>query len=151
MNLKSKTKIKFENLVKFFSAFSCILPQATDDPTQGYSYNRWYYNSITGVCQQFKWLQDGSKANSNNFLTQEQCLSYCAFNCRRGLSQYSNAQKIIEQTSVTCTVGQCPTNHECKTYGTSARCCPRPSKLHIIHIFSFIHSLFSVFKAFEMP
>lgn len=100
--------------------------------------SRWYYNSITGVCQQFTWLAisivPGGEpvANSNNFQTQEQCMSYCAFNCRRGLPLYNEDPKasfFYLQKARTCVIGQCDVDHECQTLLTKPRCCPLTSKM----------------------
>ena len=59
------------------SALACTQPQATGpNPTEP----RWWYNSVTGTCQQFLW--DPTAINqyehsSNNFRTVEHCESYC--------------------------------------------------------------------------
>lgn len=39
------------------------------------TYDRWYYNFKTAICEKFAYFGDGG--NSNNFLTRTHCESYC--------------------------------------------------------------------------
>jgi hypothetical protein len=58
-------------------AFICMQPTATGpNPTEP----RWWFNSVTGMCQQFLWdpVASGSGEHSpNNFRTVEHCESFC--------------------------------------------------------------------------
>ena len=58
-------------------AFTCVQPTATGpNPSEP----RWWYNAVTGMCQQFLWDPFASGAGEhspNNFRTVEHCESFC--------------------------------------------------------------------------
>uniref|UniRef100_A0A8R1EIM6 BPTI/Kunitz inhibitor domain-containing protein n=2 Tax=Caenorhabditis japonica TaxID=281687 RepID=A0A8R1EIM6_CAEJA len=58
-------------------ALACIQPQLTGpNPSEP----RWWYNSVTGTCQQFMWDSGATEAkfhSPNNFKTIQHCESYC--------------------------------------------------------------------------
>lgn len=59
-----------------YSALTCTQPRDaghlrnSSKPSQ-----KWYYNSIKGVCLKFEYM--GFGGNANNFLTEDHCNSYC--------------------------------------------------------------------------
>ncbi|CAI4230794.1 unnamed protein product [Auanema sp. JU1783] len=107
-------------------AFTCIQPTATGpNPTEP----RWWYNAITGVCQQFLWDPTAvgpGEHSPNNFRTVEHCESYCRDSCIRGASEYEQRSSLLEQTPITgCSQAvSCGNHFECKTVGSSQWCCP---------------------------
>uniref|UniRef100_A0A158R459 BPTI/Kunitz inhibitor domain-containing protein n=1 Tax=Syphacia muris TaxID=451379 RepID=A0A158R459_9BILA len=107
-------------------AFTCIQPTATGpNPTEP----RWWYNSVTGMCQQFLWdpVASGSGEHSpNNFRTIEHCESYCRDTCSRGAPEYDVRNTILEEKPITgCSQATTCGNHfECKTVGSVQWCCP---------------------------
>uniref|UniRef100_A0A0K0E3E6 Kunitz/Bovine pancreatic trypsin inhibitor domain protein n=1 Tax=Strongyloides stercoralis TaxID=6248 RepID=A0A0K0E3E6_STRER len=106
-------------------AFVCIQPSATGpNPSEP----RWYYNTITGQCNQFMWdpFASGPGDHSpNNFRTLEHCESYCKAYCR-GSPEYEVRKTFIEETPITgCSINiPCSNNYECKSIGSLSLCCP---------------------------
>ncbi|XGW15900.1 hypothetical protein V3C99_001391 [Haemonchus contortus] len=107
-------------------AFTCIQPTATGpNPTEP----RWWYNAITGMCQQFLWDPTAvgpGEHSSNNFKTIEHCESYCRDGCTRGAPEYESRLSFHEETPITgCSQSTtCSNNFECKSVGSSQWCCP---------------------------
>ncbi|EPB69115.1 Kunitz/Bovine pancreatic trypsin inhibitor domain protein [Ancylostoma ceylanicum] len=107
-------------------AFTCIQPTATGpNPTEP----RWWYNAITGMCQQFLWDPTAvgpGEHSPNNFKTIEHCESFCRDGCTRGAPEYESRSSFLEETPVTgCSQATtCSNNFECKTVGSSQWCCP---------------------------
>ncbi|WKX99529.1 hypothetical protein Q1695_014424 [Nippostrongylus brasiliensis] len=107
-------------------AFTCIQPTATGpNPTEP----RWWYNAITGMCQQFLWDPTAvgpGEHSPNNFRTIEHCESYCRDGCTRGAPEYEVRTSFHEETPITgCSQSTtCSNNFECKTVGSSQWCCP---------------------------
>lgn len=58
-----------------YLALACIQPKIPD--TGPGPETRWYYNSVTGTCEQFLWATGGTKGNANNFRSKDHCESYC--------------------------------------------------------------------------
>uniref|UniRef100_A0A914QNB9 BPTI/Kunitz inhibitor domain-containing protein n=1 Tax=Panagrolaimus davidi TaxID=227884 RepID=A0A914QNB9_9BILA len=90
-------------------ALACVQPQVTGpNPTEP----RWWYNSVTGTCQQFLWDPAATQAqfhSANNFRTIDHCESYCRDTCSRGSPQYTNEANVYAErpihgcsTSITC-------------------------------------------------
>ncbi|VDL75178.1 unnamed protein product [Nippostrongylus brasiliensis] len=98
-------------------AFTCIQPTATGpNPTEP----RWWYNAITGMCQQFLWDPTAvgpGEHSPNNFRTIEHCESYCRDGCTRGAPEYEVRTSFHEETPITgCSQSTtCSNNFECKT------------------------------------
>ncbi|CAG9534594.1 unnamed protein product [Cercopithifilaria johnstoni] len=112
-------------------AFTCIQPKheakSNVDESTGVR-PRWWFNSVTGICEQFMWdpWDETEVQSPNNFKTQEHCESYCRDTCKRGLPQYL-ARRISneEETINNCqTMTSCLSNFECKTIGWKQLCCP---------------------------
>uniref|UniRef100_A0AC34GWY3 BPTI/Kunitz inhibitor domain-containing protein n=1 Tax=Panagrolaimus sp. ES5 TaxID=591445 RepID=A0AC34GWY3_9BILA len=107
-------------------AFTCVQPTATGpNPSEP----RWWYNAVTGMCQQFLWDPFASGAGEhspNNFRTVEHCESFCRDACARGSPEYDVRATFIEETPVTgCSqTATCGANYECKTIGSIQWCCP---------------------------
>lgn len=107
-------------------AFTCIQPTATGpNPSEP----RWWYNAITGTCQQFLWdptAVGAGEHSPNNFKTIEHCESYCRDGCTRGAPEYESRASLLEETPITgCSqTTNCANNYECKTVGSSQWCCP---------------------------
>ncbi|CAB3401564.1 unnamed protein product [Caenorhabditis bovis] len=107
-------------------AFTCIQPTATGpNPTEP----RWWYNSITGMCQQFLWDPTAAgpgEHSPNNFRTVEHCESFCRDTCSRGVPEYVQRSSFLEQTPITgcAQTSSCGHNFECKSVGSTQWCCP---------------------------
>uniref|UniRef100_A0A914UJW3 BPTI/Kunitz inhibitor domain-containing protein n=1 Tax=Plectus sambesii TaxID=2011161 RepID=A0A914UJW3_9BILA len=112
-------------------AFTCIQPTATgSNPTEP----RWWYNSVTGVCQQFLWDPTATGVNDhspNNFRTVEHCESYCRDACARGSPEYDVRMTIVEESPINGCLQSpsCSANYECKTIGSLQWCCPTVSSI----------------------
>uniref|UniRef100_A0AC34QSG3 BPTI/Kunitz inhibitor domain-containing protein n=2 Tax=Panagrolaimus sp. JU765 TaxID=591449 RepID=A0AC34QSG3_9BILA len=107
-------------------AFTCIQPlEQGDEP----SIPRWWYNSITGTCNQFLWDPNQAEGVSpNNFRTIEHCESYCRDTCRRGPNQFSESKwSILDDTPVANCIHQsatCASEYTCTLIGSQQTCCP---------------------------
>uniref|UniRef100_A0A914YYM5 BPTI/Kunitz inhibitor domain-containing protein n=1 Tax=Panagrolaimus superbus TaxID=310955 RepID=A0A914YYM5_9BILA len=112
-------------------ALSCVQPQVTGpNPTEP----RWWYNSVTGTCQQFLWDPAATQAqfhSANNFRTIDHCESYCRDTCTRGSPQYTNEANVYAErpihgcsTSITCA-----NEYQCTAVGSQHLCCPTPSAI----------------------
>uniref|UniRef100_A0A1I7UQT5 Kunitz/Bovine pancreatic trypsin inhibitor domain protein n=1 Tax=Caenorhabditis tropicalis TaxID=1561998 RepID=A0A1I7UQT5_9PELO len=107
-------------------AFTCVQPTATGpNPTEP----RWWYNSITGMCQQFLWDPSASgpgEHSPNNFRTVEHCESFCRDTCSRGAPEYVHRSSFLEQTPISgcAQTSACSHNFECKSVGSTQWCCP---------------------------
>ncbi|PAV57799.1 hypothetical protein WR25_05106 [Diploscapter pachys] len=111
-------------------SFTCSLnPDKGVQCGSGRSY-RYYFNSNKQTCESFQY--EGCDGNSNNFLTSEDCQSYCGVGgCPNGGSP------LREETSnrpMTCSeLRNCPGTHECISIPINGnignRCCP--TKAHI--------------------
>uniref|UniRef100_A0A914W4Q4 BPTI/Kunitz inhibitor domain-containing protein n=1 Tax=Plectus sambesii TaxID=2011161 RepID=A0A914W4Q4_9BILA len=97
---------------------------------------RWYYNGATQSCQSFDYLGDGG--NANNFLTKEQCESYCLTRCTRGqpqldltLSLNNNLASLVVSCSTRTEKGSWSAcdeaSYECSRIESLTMCCPLPS------------------------
>lgn len=124
------------NKFLLFLAFTCIMPPMTgsaDATTPGTLTPRWYYNSITETCHLFMFFvpitPPPKVANSNNFETKEQCESYCALRCKRGIPEYSTATRFDNEVATNCNPGGCTANYECHPHNFGKNlCCPKNSK-----------------------
>ncbi|PAV55962.1 hypothetical protein WR25_14492 isoform B [Diploscapter pachys] len=133
-------------------SFTCVQPTATGpNPTEP----RWWYNSITGMCQQFLWDPTATgpgEHSPNNFRTVEHCESYCRDSCARAAPEYEHRSTLLEETPITgCSQATtCSNNYECKTVGSAQWCCPtvasicgvvggRPQDLSIHHRSTVFH------------
>ncbi|KAK6052764.1 Kunitz/Bovine pancreatic trypsin inhibitor domain protein [Cooperia oncophora] len=109
-------------------ALACTQPQVTGpNPTEP----RWWYNSVTGTCQQFMWDPHASEAqyhSANNFRTIQHCESYCRDTCSRGSPQYSGeAQVNVERPVTSCASSvSCGNDFQCAAVGSQHLCCPTP-------------------------
>ncbi|CAJ0580667.1 unnamed protein product, partial [Mesorhabditis spiculigera] len=107
-------------------AFTCVQPTATGpNPTEP----RWWYNAITGMCQQFLWDPTASgpgEHSPNNFRTLAHCESFCRDSCSRGAPEYEQRSSYLEEVPVTgCSQSTaCTSSFECKTVGSTQWCCP---------------------------
>ncbi|VDK47292.1 unnamed protein product, partial [Cylicostephanus goldi] len=112
-------------------ALACIQPQVTGpNPTEP----RWWYNSVTGTCQQFMWDPAASEAryhSANNFRTIQHCESYCRDTCQRGSPQYSGEQGLNGQRPLTScsTITSCSSDYQCSAIGSQHLCCPTPGSV----------------------
>ncbi|CAI5445734.1 unnamed protein product [Caenorhabditis angaria] len=98
---------------------TCIQPMSVGDYPRGESFKeetRWFYNSNRGQCESFNYR--GTGGNSNNFLTQDQCESYCENRCPRG----DPITKMEELESYKCEEKSGIEDEHGKTL-----CCPIPS------------------------
>ncbi|CAB63320.3 BPTI/Kunitz inhibitor domain-containing protein [Caenorhabditis elegans] len=98
---------------------TCIQPLNTGDTKDAGAVvvadERWWYSSVTGKCIPFKYTGQGG--NSNNFLTQWQCESYCGGRCTRG-------DPLPFDDPIPTTTD----NHICKTHESGRQlCCPTPT------------------------
>ncbi|EPB69114.1 Kunitz/Bovine pancreatic trypsin inhibitor domain protein [Ancylostoma ceylanicum] len=112
-------------------ALACIQPQATGpNPTEP----RWWYNSVTGTCQQFMWDPTASDAkyhSANNFRTIQHCESYCRDTCQRGSPQYSGEPSAnVERPVTSCSSSaSCGSDFQCSSIGSQHLCCLTPSSI----------------------
>ncbi|VDM82325.1 unnamed protein product [Strongylus vulgaris] len=109
-----------------FAAFTCAQPLAAGDEP---SVPRWWYNSATGVCQQFMWDPNSIEGTSpNNFRTVEHCESYCKDTCARGSAEFVRSTSAIydeaAKTGCMSTRSTCDNEHECVLIGSTQICCP---------------------------
>ncbi|VDM45373.1 unnamed protein product [Toxocara canis] len=112
-------------------AFTCIQPKREADTGAAAPAGvrpRWWYNAVTGTCEQFMWdpWDESEMQSPNNFKTREHCESYCRDTCKRGSPQYSTGSTTNEDEPVNnCqTVSSCLSNYECSTVGSMQLCCP---------------------------
>ncbi|CAJ0953752.1 unnamed protein product, partial [Mesorhabditis belari] len=111
-------------------ALTCIQPA---DPGDGGNETsivtpRWYYDSITGSCQQFNY--SGQGGNSNNFLTKQQCESYCEARCARGQPQLDftvqDSDPLASLTLLCQRDSDCDEDRfSCQTRSSTSSCCPK--------------------------
>ncbi|CAJ0580849.1 unnamed protein product, partial [Mesorhabditis spiculigera] len=114
-------------------ALACIQPQVTGpNPTEP----RWWYNTVTGTCQQFMWDPAASSAShhsANNFRTIQHCESYCRDTCTRGAPQYTadTAPSIQQERAVTACGAStsCANDFACTAVGSQHLCCPTPGSI----------------------
>ncbi|KAK6742663.1 hypothetical protein RB195_010116 [Necator americanus] len=112
-------------------ALACIQPQMTGpNPTEP----RWWYNSVTGTCQQFMWDSTASDAkyhSANNFRTIQHCESYCRDTCQRGSPQYSSEHTVnVERPVTSCSSSaSCSSDFQCSSIGSQNLCCPTPASV----------------------
>uniref|UniRef100_A0A914CEW4 BPTI/Kunitz inhibitor domain-containing protein n=1 Tax=Acrobeloides nanus TaxID=290746 RepID=A0A914CEW4_9BILA len=112
-------------------ALACIQPQVTGpNPTEP----RWWFNSVTGTCQQFLWDATATQSqyhSPNNFRTIDHCESYCRDTCSRGSPQYTVeavTQVFTERPLTGCTTSiTCANDYQCTTIGSQHMCCPTPA------------------------
>uniref|UniRef100_A0A0K0DYG9 BPTI/Kunitz inhibitor domain-containing protein n=1 Tax=Strongyloides stercoralis TaxID=6248 RepID=A0A0K0DYG9_STRER len=89
-----------------------------------YNLERFYFNNSQQKCETF--IYRGSKGNSNNFVTKEQCESTCSYYinpCRNGEPYMENNLKPKKCTEN----GKCPENYYCHYGGSDVTtvCCPK--------------------------
>uniref|UniRef100_A0A0N4ZV39 BPTI/Kunitz inhibitor domain-containing protein n=1 Tax=Parastrongyloides trichosuri TaxID=131310 RepID=A0A0N4ZV39_PARTI len=107
-------------------ALTCSQPAVSgSNPTEA----RWWFNSITGNCQQFLWDPIAPAAGDhspNNFKTMEHCQSYCRDTCPRSYPQYNKAKSILKERPLTScsTTTTCGNDYQCKNIGSEHLCCP---------------------------
>jgi len=111
-------------------AFTCIQPKRA---TKGGVdlLTRFWYNSITNLCESFKWSHTEKLSNSNNFRTEDHCLSYCRGTARRGPPKLKvrPAPTVPIQRIIPCLVDtDCPTattvTFTCNSTANPAHCLP---------------------------
>ncbi|KAK0420841.1 hypothetical protein QR680_014918 [Steinernema hermaphroditum] len=112
-------------------ALACIQPQVTGPNS---SEPRWWYNSVTGTCQQFLWDPSATMSkhhSANNFRTIDHCESYCRDTCARGSPQYSiEAQVYLERAVTGCSNSvSCANDFQCNSVGSQHLCCPTPASV----------------------
>lgn len=65
------------------SAYTCAQPVGSGSsttPATGTAVQRYYYDSVAGVCDQFSYYANSataSNSNGNNFATRDHCVTYC--------------------------------------------------------------------------
>uniref|UniRef100_A0A0N5CCW1 Kunitz/Bovine pancreatic trypsin inhibitor domain protein n=1 Tax=Strongyloides papillosus TaxID=174720 RepID=A0A0N5CCW1_STREA len=107
-------------------ALTCTQPAVSGpNPTEA----RWWFNSITGQCQQFLWDPTAPAAGDhspNNFKTMEHCQNYCRDTCVRSYPQYTKAKSILKERPITScsTTTSCGNEYQCKSIGSEHLCCP---------------------------
>ncbi|PIC39169.1 hypothetical protein B9Z55_010940 [Caenorhabditis nigoni] len=112
-------------------ALACIQPQLTGpNPSEP----RWWYNSVTGTCQQFMWDSGASEAkyhSPNNFKTIQHCESYCRDTCQRGSPQYSTESTVHSERPITSCAASvsCANDFQCTAIGSQHLCCPTPGSV----------------------
>ncbi|KAK6108540.1 Kunitz/Bovine pancreatic trypsin inhibitor domain family protein [Brugia pahangi] len=89
------------------------------------SLQRWYYNSMKGICEMFTY--NGIHGNANNFLNKENCEIACRINpCPDG--QPFSTSNSVYQTCVASTlyINGCPNGYWCNPGSNSFTtvCCP---------------------------
>jgi len=100
-------------------AFTCIQPMRATINGDNLQ-TRYWYNSITNLCEQFTWSNKDALSNSNNFRTIEHCLSYCRGTARRG------APKLTDRTAPTQPIRRivtCSQDETCITAGNVVFAC----------------------------
>ncbi|KAL3103012.1 hypothetical protein niasHT_026460 [Heterodera trifolii] len=112
-------------------AFTCIQPKRVADngaATPAGVRARWWFNSVTGTCEQFMWdpWEEKTLQSPNNFKTREHCESYCRDTCKRGSPQYKhgNTQNDDEPISACQSTSTCGPHFECTAIGSLHLCCP---------------------------
>ncbi|CAJ0607862.1 unnamed protein product [Cylicocyclus nassatus] len=112
-------------------AFTCIQPKREADTGAAAPAGvrpRWWYNAVTGTCEQFMWdpWDETEPQSPNNFKTREHCESYCRDTCKRGSPQYvtGSSQNEDEPINNCQTASSCTSNYECTTIGSMQMCCP---------------------------
>uniref|UniRef100_A0A5S6QS91 BPTI/Kunitz inhibitor domain-containing protein n=1 Tax=Trichuris muris TaxID=70415 RepID=A0A5S6QS91_TRIMR len=102
-------------------AMTCIQSK-TQAHSSFNSQSRYWYNSVTGNCEQFLFDPTSRVATANSFLNLEQCQSYCSSTCRRGSPQYLNNNPKECQSTVQCegSLGR----YQCTPVGSKRLCCP---------------------------
>ncbi|KAK6732185.1 hypothetical protein RB195_016518 [Necator americanus] len=105
-------------------AFTCIQPKREADTGAAAPAGvrpRWWYNAVTGTCEQFMWdpWDETEMQSPNNFKTREHCESYCRDTCKRGSPQYvtGGSQNEDEPINNCQTASSCTSNYECTTIG----------------------------------
>jgi hypothetical protein len=88
-------------------AFTCIQPKRATEVGINLE-TRYWYNSITNLCEPFTWSNKEPLSNSNNFRTIEHCMSYCGKTGRRGAPKLSARAAPTEplQRIITCSEDQ---------------------------------------------
>ncbi|CDW58038.1 kunitz:Bovine pancreatic trypsin [Trichuris trichiura] len=86
------------------------------------SQSRYWYNSVTGNCEQFLFDPTSRVATANSFLNLEQCQSYCSSTCKRGSPQYTGNRPRECQSTVQCE--SLSGKYQCVPVGTKRLCCP---------------------------
>uniref|UniRef100_A0A915CB21 BPTI/Kunitz inhibitor domain-containing protein n=4 Tax=Parascaris univalens TaxID=6257 RepID=A0A915CB21_PARUN len=113
-------------------AFTCIQPKQEAEAGAASSpagvRPRWWYNAVTGTCEQFMWdpWDESEMQSPNNFKTREHCESYCRDTCKRGAPQYVSGSTMNDDEPVnSChSVSSCLSNFECSNVGSMQLCCP---------------------------
>ncbi|TKR72513.1 hypothetical protein L596_019947 [Steinernema carpocapsae] len=105
----------------------CDLPLERGNGT--HQLERWYFDGSQQICKSF--FYRGTKGNSNNFLTKQDCRDVC-----QEVNPCGTGEPLIDATGerMLCTGGQrvdsCPKSHYCHV-GSSAVttiCCPKSSE-----------------------
>jgi len=100
-------------------AFTCIQPKRATTVGVGLL-TRYWYNSVTDLCEPFTWSTTEKLSNSNNFRTIDHCYSYCRGTSRRG------APKQIARAAPTQPIQKiktCLADSECLAFGTITFAC----------------------------
>ncbi|KJH51380.1 Kunitz/Bovine pancreatic trypsin inhibitor domain protein [Dictyocaulus viviparus] len=88
-------------------AFTCIQPkrEANISSASAYVRPRWWYNAITGDCEQFMWdpWDETEIPSPNNFKTREHCQSYCG-DSKFPIRYYDSVQILMRSSIFTYTV-----------------------------------------------
>ncbi|KAI1724653.1 kunitz/Bovine pancreatic trypsin inhibitor domain-containing protein [Ditylenchus destructor] len=112
-------------------AFTCIQPKREADAGVAAPAGvrpRWWYNAVTGTCEQFMWdpWDEKEVQSPNNFKTREHCESYCRDTCKRGSPQYRAGNLLNEDEPISScqTTSACGSNFECTSIGSMQLCCP---------------------------
>ncbi|KRX78894.1 Uncharacterized protein T06_8406 [Trichinella sp. T6] len=105
-----------------FLTMTCIQSKSDVVSSAVGAQSRYWYNSITGNCEQFLYDTTSEFTTANNFLTIEQCQSYCSVTCKRGLPQYVGSAPKQCQSNSQC--GSTAGKYQCATVGAKRYCCP---------------------------
>uniref|UniRef100_A0A0N5B0E0 Kunitz/Bovine pancreatic trypsin inhibitor domain protein n=1 Tax=Syphacia muris TaxID=451379 RepID=A0A0N5B0E0_9BILA len=105
-------------------AFTCSQPRRGESEAVG-SVPRWWYNSVSGACQQFLFDLTSMEVSPNNFETLEHCEAYCKDACPRGSPAYTKGN-IADQFPVSgCSAATpCEDGFECMDISSNHYCCP---------------------------
>ncbi|VDK68035.1 unnamed protein product, partial [Cylicostephanus goldi] len=106
-------------------AFTCQQPKKGESHALG-SVPRWWYNGVTGSCQQFLFDPQAAEVSPNNFETLNHCESFCKDTCPRGNPAYLNSKTDVNQSPhIGCSLTQpCPEPFKCMEVASQNLCCP---------------------------
>ncbi|VDD86305.1 unnamed protein product [Enterobius vermicularis] len=105
-------------------AFTCAQPRKGESDAVG-TVPRWWFNSVSGACQQFLFDADSMEVSPNNFETLEHCEAYCKDACPRGNPAYSKGSIANQYPIGGCSpASPCEDGFECLDISSNHYCCP---------------------------